>query len=229
MLHAGSGSSSWCATSPLFHLQQQLGEIAQGSHVIQDNGAKTGRFKLPWALFAYPFYLWTRSPGKKGSHYDPGCDLFTEAEGKLVSPALSYLAAWLPPVHGLASAGIWLQLARNLAGSSCVPAFHHCRLWQDCACKAMPGQILSQSWACKCCRVLWHISWLPTLFAGSVTPCIMLHESCLPEQCNLGAVARSNTQHQALPKPPGQHRQFMHLHHAPCTHAPSDHEAAGRR
>lgn len=35
---------------------------------------------MPWALFAFPFYLWKRSPGKEGSHYDPECDLFTEAE-----------------------------------------------------------------------------------------------------------------------------------------------------
>jgi omega-3 fatty acid desaturase (delta-15 desaturase) len=35
-------------------------------------------------MLAYPFYLWKRSPGKEGSHYDPKCDLFTPAEEPLV-------------------------------------------------------------------------------------------------------------------------------------------------
>lgn len=49
-----------------------------------DNMAKIGRLTLPWAMFAYPFYLWRRSPGKEGSHYDPSCDLFTPQERNLV-------------------------------------------------------------------------------------------------------------------------------------------------
>ena len=28
---------------------------------------KLGRLRFPWALFAYPFYLWKRSPGKVGA------------------------------------------------------------------------------------------------------------------------------------------------------------------
>lgn len=47
--------------------------------------SKLGRLTFPTALFAYPFYLWQRSPGKKGSHYDPMCDLFAPNERKLVS------------------------------------------------------------------------------------------------------------------------------------------------
>ena len=35
-------------------------------------------------MFAYPFYLWKRSPGKTGSHYDPACDLFVPQEAGLV-------------------------------------------------------------------------------------------------------------------------------------------------
>jgi omega-3 fatty acid desaturase (delta-15 desaturase) len=31
-------------------------------------------------MLAYPFYLWKRSPGKQGSHYDPNCDLFRTPE-----------------------------------------------------------------------------------------------------------------------------------------------------
>ncbi len=43
-----------------------------------------GRSTFPWALFAFPFYLWTRSPGKEGSHYDPKSDLFVPSEGNMV-------------------------------------------------------------------------------------------------------------------------------------------------
>lgn len=52
---------------------------------FQDFWGRIGRLSLPWALFAYPFYLWQRSPGKTGSHYDPSCDLFVPAEKPLVS------------------------------------------------------------------------------------------------------------------------------------------------
>uniref|UniRef100_A0A7R9VN38 Fatty acid desaturase domain-containing protein n=1 Tax=Chlamydomonas euryale TaxID=1486919 RepID=A0A7R9VN38_9CHLO len=46
--------------------------------------ARIGRLSLPWSMFAYPFYLWSRSPGKTGSHYDPSCDLFTPGERNMV-------------------------------------------------------------------------------------------------------------------------------------------------
>ena len=36
---------------------------------------------------ACPSDPWRRSPGKTGSHFDPKCDLFTEAEGPLVGAA----------------------------------------------------------------------------------------------------------------------------------------------
>jgi omega-3 fatty acid desaturase (delta-15 desaturase) len=45
---------------------------------------RLGRLKFPWPLFAYPFYLWFRSPGKNGSHYDPNCDLFQPSERRMV-------------------------------------------------------------------------------------------------------------------------------------------------
>eukprot|EP00899_Mesostigma_viride_P022170 jgi/Mesvir1/3137/Mv16308-RA.1 len=45
-----------------------------------DSFGKVGRFTLPWAMFAYPFYLWSRSPGKTGSHFDPSSDLFVPSE-----------------------------------------------------------------------------------------------------------------------------------------------------
>ncbi|KAI5321694.1 PREDICTED: omega-3 [Prunus dulcis] len=40
------------------------------------------RFRVPYPIFAYPFYLWTRSPGKQGSHFNPYSDLFAPNERK---------------------------------------------------------------------------------------------------------------------------------------------------
>ena len=45
-----------------------------------------GRLSFPLALFAYPFYLWKRSPGKEGSHFDPACDLFVPSEKNMARP-----------------------------------------------------------------------------------------------------------------------------------------------
>lgn len=52
---------------------------------MQDSMGKLGRLSFPLAMFAYPFYLWKRSPGKTGSHYDPACDLFVPQEANMVS------------------------------------------------------------------------------------------------------------------------------------------------
>nr|AVZ47050.1 delta-15 fatty acid desaturase [Paeonia suffruticosa]AXF74721.1 omega-3 fatty acid desaturase [Paeonia ostii]AZB49550.1 fatty acid desaturase 8-1 [Paeonia ostii]QBQ82062.1 omega-3 fatty acid desaturase [Paeonia ostii]UXG17980.1 omega-3 fatty acid desaturase 3 [Paeonia ostii] len=38
------------------------------------------RYTVPFPIFAYPFYLFARSPGKKGSHFSPYSDLFSTAE-----------------------------------------------------------------------------------------------------------------------------------------------------
>nr|CAD1817554.1 unnamed protein product [Ananas comosus var. bracteatus] len=38
------------------------------------------RYTLPFPLFAYPLYLWTRSPGKRGSHFHPSSSLFQPNE-----------------------------------------------------------------------------------------------------------------------------------------------------
>lgn len=46
-----------------------------------------GRLSFPLALFAYPFYLWKRSPGKEGSHFDPACDLFVPSEKNMARPS----------------------------------------------------------------------------------------------------------------------------------------------
>ncbi|PNH06305.1 Omega-3 fatty acid desaturase, chloroplastic [Tetrabaena socialis] len=60
-----------------------------------DSWARVGRLSLPWALFAFPFYLWKRSPGKEGSHYDPSCDLFTAGERNQVMTTNAYLIGML--------------------------------------------------------------------------------------------------------------------------------------
>ncbi|KAI5346932.1 hypothetical protein L3X38_014811 [Prunus dulcis] len=40
-----------------------------------DKATQILRFTLPFPMLAYPFYLWSRSPGKSGSHFDPNSDL----------------------------------------------------------------------------------------------------------------------------------------------------------
>ncbi|XP_043723959.1 omega-3 fatty acid desaturase, chloroplastic-like [Telopea speciosissima] len=47
-----------------------------------DDITKKMRFTVPFPLLAYPIYLWSRSPGKKGSHFDPNSDLFVPSEKK---------------------------------------------------------------------------------------------------------------------------------------------------
>ncbi|KAJ6407725.1 hypothetical protein OIU84_011092 [Salix udensis] len=47
-----------------------------------DGITKMLRFTLPFPMLAYPIYLWSRSPGKSGSHYDPNSDLFVPSERK---------------------------------------------------------------------------------------------------------------------------------------------------
>ncbi|KAF8042061.1 hypothetical protein BT93_A0607 [Corymbia citriodora subsp. variegata] len=40
------------------------------------------RFTAPFPMLAFPFYLWIRSPGKRGSHFHPDSDLFVASERK---------------------------------------------------------------------------------------------------------------------------------------------------
>jgi acyl-lipid omega-3 desaturase len=60
---------------------------------VQDNVAKAGRLLFPLPLFAYPFYLWHRSPGKSGSHYSPSCDLFKPSEKGMVITSDAFMVA----------------------------------------------------------------------------------------------------------------------------------------
>ncbi|XWS74011.1 hypothetical protein CRYUN_Cryun02cG0178900 [Craigia yunnanensis] len=56
-----------------------------------DFSARFLRFTIPFPLFAYPLYLWYRSPGKEGSHFNPYSNLFTPQERKLV---MTSTACW---------------------------------------------------------------------------------------------------------------------------------------
>ena len=75
------------------------------SFILQDVLALLGRLSFPLSMFAYPFYLMNRSPGKVGSHFDPKCNLFSEAEGKMVRPTYTsplcsyYASAGMCPLH----------------------------------------------------------------------------------------------------------------------------------
>ncbi|KAG0503229.1 hypothetical protein HPP92_003301 [Vanilla planifolia] len=58
------------------------------------------RFSIPFPMLAFPFYLWSRSPGKSGSHFNPDSDLFVPSERKDV----------------ITSTVCWLAMATLLAG-----------------------------------------------------------------------------------------------------------------
>ncbi|KAH7837762.1 hypothetical protein Vadar_017653 [Vaccinium darrowii] len=58
--------------------------LTEGIYKTLDISTKFFRFKVPFPLFAYPVYLWFRSPGKKGSHFNPYSDLFLPDERKYV-------------------------------------------------------------------------------------------------------------------------------------------------
>ncbi|XP_052187898.1 omega-3 fatty acid desaturase, endoplasmic reticulum-like [Diospyros lotus] len=54
--------------------------ISETIYNTLDDSTKFLRFKVPFPLFAYPLYLWTRGPGKEGSHFNPNSDLFLPGE-----------------------------------------------------------------------------------------------------------------------------------------------------
>ncbi|KAK9804030.1 hypothetical protein WJX73_004657 [Symbiochloris irregularis] len=70
-----------------------------------DPAARLGRLLFPLPLFAFPFYLWKRSPGKTGSHYDPESDLFVPSEQKLVKTSNRFLQGMLAVLAGCT---LWL-------------------------------------------------------------------------------------------------------------------------
>uniref|UniRef100_A0A1D1ZBE1 Omega-3 fatty acid desaturase, chloroplastic n=1 Tax=Anthurium amnicola TaxID=1678845 RepID=A0A1D1ZBE1_9ARAE len=69
-----------------------------------DSQTRMLRFKLPFPLLAFPLYLWVRSPGKEGTHFNPGSDLFLRNEKKDV---LTSTACWMA-MAGLLAGLTWL-------------------------------------------------------------------------------------------------------------------------
>ncbi|KAJ4827778.1 fatty acid desaturase (DSD1) [Turnera subulata] len=49
-----------------------------------DSSTRIFRFTVPLPMLAYPIYLWTRSPGKEGSHFNPYSKLFAPHERKAI-------------------------------------------------------------------------------------------------------------------------------------------------
>ncbi|KAJ8491585.1 hypothetical protein OPV22_013306 [Ensete ventricosum] len=62
------------------------------------------RFTMPYPLFAFPLYLWARSPGKTGTHFHPSSDLFLPNEKKDV----------------ITSTACWIAMVGVLAGLACL-------------------------------------------------------------------------------------------------------------
>ncbi|KAG8096409.1 hypothetical protein GUJ93_ZPchr0013g36121 [Zizania palustris] len=64
-----------------------------------DNMTKKLRFTMPFPMLAFPLYLFARSPGKTGSHFNPSSNLFQPNEKKDV---ITSTASWLAMVGILA-------------------------------------------------------------------------------------------------------------------------------
>ncbi|CAK9164196.1 unnamed protein product [Ilex paraguariensis] len=96
-----------------------------------DVSTKFLRFKVPFPMFAYPIYLWSRSPGKQGSHFNPYSELFLPSERKYIVTStvcwtmmialLGYLSNTIGPLQMLKLYGIpylifvmWLDLVTYL-------------------------------------------------------------------------------------------------------------------
>lgn len=69
--------------------------MTEGLFITLDFWGKFGRLNFPATLFAYPAYLWWRTPGKSGSHFNPSSDLFDPSEWKEVATSTT---CWLTMV-----------------------------------------------------------------------------------------------------------------------------------
>ncbi|PWA82591.1 omega-3 fatty acid desaturase [Artemisia annua] len=58
--------------------------LTEKTYNTLDASTKLLRFKVPFPLFAYPLYLWYRSPGKSGSHFNPYSDMFAPNERRYI-------------------------------------------------------------------------------------------------------------------------------------------------
>ncbi|KAJ6750328.1 hypothetical protein OIU85_000914 [Salix viminalis] len=66
-----------------------------------DDMTKKLRFTVPFPMLAYPIYLWSRSPGKTGSHFHPNSDLFVPSEKIDVITSTACWAAMVALLVGL--------------------------------------------------------------------------------------------------------------------------------
>jgi len=67
--------------------------LAKAVYDKADFLGKLGRYNPLGMLIAYPVYLWARTPPKKGSHFDPSCDLFKPSEkNHVLTSTFSYFA-----------------------------------------------------------------------------------------------------------------------------------------
>ncbi|KAL0359168.1 UNVERIFIED_CONTAM: Omega-3 fatty acid desaturase, chloroplastic [Sesamum angustifolium] len=57
-----------------------------------DTVTKKLRFTLPFPLLAFPIYLWSRSPGKQGSHFHPDSDLFVPNKKDVITSTVCWTA-----------------------------------------------------------------------------------------------------------------------------------------
>ncbi|CAL9101290.1 unnamed protein product [Musa acuminata var. zebrina] len=58
--------------------------LSEKTYREMDSTSRKMRFTLPFPLFAFPVYLWRRSPGKEGSHFLPSSKLFRPGEQQVV-------------------------------------------------------------------------------------------------------------------------------------------------
>lgn len=77
--------------------------MTEGLYNSLDFWGKLGRLYFPAPLFAYPIYLWTRSPGKRGSHFSPSSELFDPSEWKEVATSTACWCAMVVTLVALSN------------------------------------------------------------------------------------------------------------------------------
>jgi len=66
-----------------------------------DAPSKAVRYELPLVLIAYQIYLFRRTPGKEGSHFDPSCELFKKSERNMILQSTASCLAMLGVLAGV--------------------------------------------------------------------------------------------------------------------------------
>ncbi|MQM01685.1 hypothetical protein Taro_034440 [Colocasia esculenta] len=91
------------------------------------------RFTFPFPLLAWPIYLWFRSPGKTGSHFNPYSDLFSPSDrADVVTSTLCWtamallLARWTCAMGTTAMLKLyWVPYLVFVMWLDCVTYLHH--------------------------------------------------------------------------------------------------------